>query len=283
MEQNNKIILFQEKQIRRTWYNEEWWFVIEDVVLILTDSSNPKNYIRDMRRRDAELSKGWGQFAHTLSVETQGGKQRMNCANTRSILRIIQSIPSPKAEPFKLWLSEVGFERIQEIENPELAIERAKELYKSKGYSDEWIETRLKSIDIRKQLTDEWQKRGLKEGIEYAILTSEIAKATFDLTPTEHKELKGLGRQNLRDHMTNLELIFTMLGEESTRQIAVEGDALGFEENKDAALKGGRAAGTARKSYEKARNVKVVSSENFLNLVNANEKQQQLLDDEKTD
>ena len=228
MEQNNKIILFQEKQIRRVWKDNEWWFVIEDVVLILTDSANSKNYIRDMRRRDAELSKGWGQIAHTLTVETQGGKQRMNCANTKGIFRLIMSIPSSKAEPFKLWLSEVGYERIEEIENPELAIERAKALYQAKGYSNEWIETRLKSIDIRKQLTDEWQKRGLKEGIEYAILTSEIAKATFD-------------------------------------------------------LKGGHAAGTARKSYEKTRNVKVVSSDNFLNLVGRDTIDVPLLDTDDVD
>ena len=167
MEQNNKIVLFQEKQIRRVWDNDQWWFVIEDVVQILTDSSNPKGYIRDMRRRDTQLSEGWGQIAHTLSIETKGGKQKMNCANTEGVFRILMSIPSPKAEPFKLWLAQVGRERMEEIENPGLGIERVKEIYRAKGYSNEWIDTRLKSIDIRKQLTEEWKGRGVKEGQEF--------------------------------------------------------------------------------------------------------------------
>ena len=276
MEQNNKIVLFQEKQIRRVWDNDQWWFVIEDVVQILTDSSNPKGYIRDMRRRDTQLSEGWGQIAHTLLIETKGGKQKMNCANTEGVFRILMSIPSPKAEPFKLWLAQVGRERIEEIENPELGIERVKEIYKAKGYSNEWIDTRLKSIDIRKQLTEEWKGRGVKEGQEYSILTAEIAKATFGLTPSQHKNLKGLEHQNLRDHMTNLELIFTMLGEESTRQIAVQEDAKGFDENREVAQKGGKAAGVARKSYEKNRNVKVVSSDNFLKQIEDSQKQVEL-------
>lgn len=276
MEQNNKIVLFQEKQVRRVWDNDQWWFVIEDVVQILTDSSNPKGYIRDMRRRDTQLSEGWGQIAHTLSIETKGGKQRMNCANTEGVFRILMSIPSPKAEPFKLWLAQVGRERMEEIENPELGIERVKEIYKAKGYSNEWIDTRLKSIDIRKQLTEEWKGRGVKEGQEYSILTAEIAKATFGLTPTQHKNFKGLEHQNLRDHMTNLELIFTMLGEESTRQIAVQEDAKGFDENREVAQKGGKAAGVARKSYEKNRNVKVVSSDNFLKQIEDNQNKAEL-------
>ena len=276
MEQNNKIVLFQEKQVRRAWDNDQWWFVIEDVVQILTDSSNPKGYIRDMRRRDTQLSEGWGQIAHTLSIETKGGKQKMNCANTEGVFRILMSIPSPKAEPFKLWLAQVGRERMEEIENPELGIERVKEIYRAKGYSNEWIDTRLKSIDIRKQLTEEWKGRGVKEGQEYSILTAEIAKATFGLTPSQHKNLKGLEQQNLRDHMTNLELIFTMLGEESTRQIAVQEDAKGFDENREVAQKGGKAAGVARKSYEKNRNVTVVSSDNFLKQIEESQKKVEL-------
>ena len=273
MERNNKIILFQEKQIRRAWHNEKWYFSVIDVIGILTDTSIPSRYWNDVKRRVEKESGNAELYAKCvkLKFEAIDGKSRpTDCADTQTMMRIIMSIPSPKAEPFKQWLAQVGQERIEEIENPELAIERAKELYKAKGYSNEWIETRLKSIDIRKQLTDEWQKRGLKEGTEYAILTAEIAKATFDLTPVEHKNFKGLARQNLRDHMTNLELIFTMLGEESTRQIAVEDDAQGFNENRDAAQKGGHAAGTARKSYEKTRNVKVVSADNFLSLESGN-------------
>lgn len=264
MEQN-KIILFQEKNIRRVWHEEKWWFVIEDVIVVLTNSNNPKQYIKDIRRRDPELAKGWVQIATILSVETEGGIQRMNCANTEGLLRLIMSIPSPKAEPFKLWLAQVGQERIEEIQNPELAIERIRELYRAKGYPEEWITTRLKSIDIRKQLTDEWKQRGVKEGQEYAILTAEIAKATFGLTPSEHKNLKGLERQNLRDHMTNLELIFTMLGEEVTRTYTVEDNAQGFTENQDTALKGGTAAGEARKRLEQVTGKQVVSNNNFLN------------------
>ncbi len=279
MEQNNKIVLFQEKQIRRVWNEEQWYFVIEDVVQILTDSSNPKGYIRDMRRRDVQLSEGWGQIAHTLSIETKGGKQKMNCANTEGVFRILMSIPSPKAEPFKLWLAQVGRERIDEIENPELGIERIREIYKAKGYADEWIDTRLKSIDIRKQLTDEWKGRGVKEGQEYSILTAEIAKATFGLSPSEHKDLKGLDKQNLRDHMTNLELIFTMLGEETTRRISVKDDAQGFEENHESAQRGGYATGEALKRYEQTSGESVVSSENFLKQIEEAQKNKELPDE----
>ena len=267
MEQNNKIILFQEKEIRRIWHNEQWFFVIEDVVQSLTDSSNPKNYVRDMRRRDPILSEGWGQIAHTLSIETMGGKQRMNCANTEGVFRIIQSIPSPKAEPFKQWLAKVGYERIQEIENPELAAERARQNYKDLGYDEAWIEKRLQSIAIRGQLTDEWKYRGVKEGQEYAILTAEISKATFGLNPSEYKELKNLKHENLRDHMTDLELIFTMLGEVGTRNEAQKKDAKGFSENKKAAIEGGAAAGDALDAYEKRTGDKVVTDENFKNQI----------------
>ena len=261
---NQKVILFQETEIRRVWHEGAWWFVIEDIVKFLTNSINPKGYIRDMRRRDVALTKGWGQIAHPLSVETTGGKQRINCANTEGVLRLIMSIPSPKAEPFKLWLARLGKEHIEEIENPELGIERLKELYRAKGYADEWIESRMKSIDVRKQLTNEWQQRGVKEGLEYAILTAEISKATFGITPTEYQTFKGLDRHNLRDHMTNLELIFTMLGEESTRMTAVEEDAQGFVENQEAAQKGGRITGNALKLYEKQSGRKISTKDNFL-------------------
>ncbi|MBU1200886.1 MAG: Bro-N domain-containing protein [Nanoarchaeota archaeon] len=204
MNENNAIAVFQGKNIRRTWFNDEWWFVVEDVIIALADSKDPKQYMNKMRNRDEELSKGWVQFVHTLSVPTSGGPQNMNCANTQGIFRIIQSIPSPKAEPFKLWLAKVGYDRVQEIENPELAQKRMRELYKAKGYSDEWIEKRIRGIAIRDELTNEWKKRKVQTETEYAILTAEISKATFDMTPSEYKEFKGLKRENLRDHMVKV-------------------------------------------------------------------------------
>lgn len=272
MESENRIVLFQEKQIRRTWHKEEWWFVVEDVVAALTDSRDPKQYINKMRSRDPELKKGWVQFVHTLLVETAGGSQRMNCANTRSVFRIIQSIPSAKAEPFKLWFAQVGYERVQEVENPELAAQRARELYRAKGYSDDWIEMRMKSIDVRAQLTDEWKGRGVQENREYAILTAEISKATFGMTPSEYKEFKSLKRENLRDHMTNLELIFSMLGEETTREEAIATDAQGFHENREAAIKAGTSVGETLDTYEKNTGRKVVSDGNFLGQIAAAKK-----------
>ncbi len=279
MKQNNSISIFQEKKIRRVQYQEEWYFVITDVIQILTDSNNPTDYLKKLRKRDPEINKGWGQIVTPLSVDTEGGKQRMNCINRQNLLRIIMSIPSPKAEPFKLWLAQVGEQHIQEIENPELGIERIREIYRAKGYTDEWIDTRLKSIDIRKQLTDAWKNRNVKEGREYAILTAEIAKATFGLSPTEHAQYKGLEKQNLRDHMTSLELIFTMLGEEATRTIAVQEDAQGFNENHEVAQRGGKMAGNARKSFEKTDNVKVVSSQNFLNKIDNSDEPPKTLND----
>jgi len=241
-----RIAVFKGKEVRKTIHNNEWWFVIVDVVAALTDSKQPNGYIKDMRRRDKELSKGWGQIATPLLIETDGGPQMVNCANTENVFRIIQSIPSPKAEPFKRWLVKVGYERIQEIENPELATQRTKALYRAKGYSDAWIEKRMRGIAVREELTDEWKKRGVKSEPEYAILTAEISKATFGLTPTEYKNLKGLKRENLRDHMNDLELIFSMLGEAATTEITRNDDAHGFTENKNAAREGGEVAGVAR-------------------------------------
>ena len=220
----SNIKLFESKKIRSVWNEEErkWYFVVEDVVAALTDSNDPKQYVKRMKQRDPELAKGWVQFVPTLSVETSGGKQRMSCANVQGLLRIIQSIPSPKAEPFKRWLAKVGNERLEEIENPELASQRIRQIYKAKGYSDEWIEKRIRGIAVRDELTEEWKKRGVKENIEFAILTAEISKATFCLTPSEHKVIKNLPDKNeyLSDHMNDLELIFTMLGEASTTEIA---------------------------------------------------------------
>ena len=277
MDQEDKIVIFQEKQIRRVWDKEEWWFVIVDVVEVLTDSKNPSGYVKDMRRRDPELSKGWGQIATPLAVETTGGRQKLNCANTEGIFRIIQSIPSPKAEPFKRWLAKVAYERIQEIENPELAAERARQYYHDLGYDEKWIETRLQSIAIRGQLTDEWKIRGVQEGLEYAILTAEISKATFGLLPSEYKQIKGLKSEELRDHMTNLELIFTMLGEEGTKNEALDSNAQGFLENRTAAQKGGGAAGDALEAFEKSSGKKVVSSSNFKGQIAEAKKQKKLL------
>ena len=258
-----KIAIFKGKEIRKTIYNNEWWFVVEDIVLALIDSVNVKDYINKMRARDTELSKGYGQIVRTLEVPTEGGKQKMNCADTEGIFRIIQSIPSPKAEPFKRWLARVGYERIKEIEDPELATKRTRMLYKAKGYSDAWIEKRMRGIEVRETLTDEWKKRGIKENVEYSILTAEISKAAFDMTPSEYKKFKGLKRENLRDHMDDLELIFSMLGEASTTEIAKSKNAQGFPENKDAARKGGKVAGGARKKLEKESGRLVVSKKNY--------------------
>ena len=267
------IAVFRGKEIRKTIHNDEWWFSIADVVSALTDSINPSGYIKDMRRRDKELSKGWGQIATPLPVQTEGGPQRMNCANTEGIFRIIQSIPSPKAEPFKRWLAKVGYERVQEIEDPELATKRTRALYKAKDYSDDWIEKRMRGIAIREELTDEWKNREVKREKEYAILTAEIAKAAFGVTPGEHKKLKGLIRENLRDHMTDLELIFSMLGEASTTEITRADDARGFQESKRAAHKGGEVAGKARKDLERKTRKKVVSPENYLDIPQKRRKQ----------
>lgn len=261
-----KIAIFRKREIRKTIHKNEWWFVIVDVVAALTDSVQPDGYIKDMRRRDPELSKGWGQIATPLSVRTSGGVQKLNCANTEGIFRIIQSVPSPKAEPFKRWLARVGYERIQEIENPELATKRTRVLYKAKGYSNDWIEKRMRGIAIREELTDQWQKRGIKEQKEYEILTAEISKATFSMTPSAYKRHKGLKRENLRDHMTDLELIFSMLGEASTKEIAINKDAQGFVENKQAAFEGGAVAGNARRELERKSGKKVISKENYRKL-----------------
>jgi len=262
----SNIKLFESKQIRTVWNetDEKWYFVVADVIQVLTDTPNPSDYIKKMRKRDEELSKGWGQFVTPLSVDTIGGKQKLNCASAKGLLRIIQSIPSPKAEPFKLWLAQVGSDRLDEIENPELATQRTRELYKLKGYPDDWIEKRMRSIAIREELTEEWKNRGVKEQIEYSILTAEISRATFGLTPSEYKKVKGLKSQNLRDHMTDLELIFSMLGEASTTEIVKTQNPKGFIQNKKAAKQGGAVAGNARRELESRTGKKVVSTDNYL-------------------
>jgi hypothetical protein len=264
MDETTKIAVFRGKEIRKTIHNNEWWFVIEDVVLVLTDSKNPKGYLKDMRRRDPELKKGWGQIATPLLINTPGGEQKMNCANTEGVFRIVQSIPSPKAEPFKRWLAKVGYERVQEIEDPELATKRTRALYKAKGYSDDWIEKRMRGIAIREELTDEWKDRGIEEQRDYSILTAEISEATFGMTPSEYKEFKNLKRENLRDHMTDLELIFSMLGEAATTEITRNIDVHGFDENLETSRQGGEVAGNARRDLEKKSGKKVSSKINYL-------------------
>jgi DNA-damage-inducible protein D len=263
-----KIKLFEHKQIRTHWdeKEEQWYFSVVDVIEILTDSLNPRDYWFKMKKRvllegGTELS----TICRQLKLEATDGKQRVtDTANTKNLLRIIQSIPSPKAEPFKLWLAQVGAERLEEIENPELATQRTRALYKAKGYPDDWIEKRMRSIAIREELTDEWKQKGILERKEYAILTAEISKATFGLTPAEYKVVKGLKSQNLQDHMTDLELIFSMLGEASTKEIVVNTNPIGFIQNRKAANAGGKIAGDARKQLELKSGKKVVSSENYL-------------------
>ena len=271
-DESTRIAVFQRKEVRRTLHNGEWWFVIADVVAALTDSKDVTQYIHKLRQRDPELAKGRVQIVHPLIVPTSGGAQKINCANTEGLFRIIQSISSPKAEPFKRWLAKVGYERVQEIEDPELASKRTRALYKAKGYSDDWIEKRMRSIAIRDELTDEWKKRGVKEQREYAILTAEISDATFGMTPSEYARFKQLKRENLRDHMTDLELIFSMLGEAATTEITRNRDAQGFPENKQAARTGGAVAGKARKDLERKSGRKVVTSGNYLALTEGEKK-----------
>lgn len=276
MDPKNSLAVFQDAKIRRVWHESEWWFSVVDVVGVLAASDKPRDYWYRMKSRESELGVELSTNCRQLKVESSDGKKYdTDCANTEGLFRIIQSIPSPKAEPFKLWLAKVGYERVQEIENPELAQIRMRETYRAKGYSDEWIEKRVRGIAIRDELTAEWKQRGVKEDKEYAVLTSEISKATFGMTPDEYKNLKGLKKENLRDHMHDLELIFTMLGEASTTRIARNTDAQGLGENKVAAKKGGTVAGVARVELEKQSGQLVSSSENYLD-VSEKEKRKQL-------
>jgi prophage antirepressor-like protein len=265
---NNALVVFEGKKIRRTWYNNEWYFSVIDIISVLTeqeDFQTARKYWNKLSQRLREEGSEVVTNCHRLKLPAEDGKLReTDCANTKDMFRIIQSIPSPKAEPFKQWLAQVGYERVQEIENPELAQKRMKELYKQKGYSDAWIEKRVRGIAVRDELTDEWEKRGVESEIEYSILTAEISKATFGMTPKEYKEFKGLKKENLRDHMNDLELIFTMLGEASTTKIAVNKDAKGFDENKDAAKEGGEVSGIARKELEVRSKSKVSTKDNYL-------------------
>ena len=261
-----QIIVFGAREIRRVWHDEQWFFSVVDIVGALTDSPNPRDYWYRMKRREkessgVELSTECRQLKLTAS---DGQAYKTDAVNTKAAFRIIQSIPSPKAEPFKRWLAQVGYQRVQEIEHPELAQQRMKELYQQKGYPADWIEKRVRAIAIRDELTDEWKQRGIERQKDFAILTAEISKATFGLTPSDYKDLKGLQRENLRDHMTDLELIFTMLGEAATTEIARNRDAQGFDPNKEAAHDGGAIAGNARRQLEHKSGKKVVTGRNYL-------------------
>lgn len=262
---NKKIAIFKKKEIRKTIYENEWWFSVVDVCGALTDSRDPGAYWRKLKQRLKSEGSEVVTNCHGLKLEASDGKKyRTDCANTEGIFRLVQSIPSPKAEPFKRWLAKVGYERVQEIEDPELATKRTRALYKAKGYSDDWIEKRMRGIAIREELTDEWKNRGVKEQIEYAILTAEISKATFGMTPSEYKELKKLKRENLRDHMTDLELIFSMLGERATTEITQSNDSQGFTNLQSDAKEGGKIAGDAKKALEKKTEKSVSTNENYL-------------------
>jgi len=262
---DSKLVVFQDKQIRRTLHNGEWWFSVVDVCHALTGSVDAGAYWRKLKQRLNEEGSEVVTHCHGLKLVAPDGKKReTDCANTEGVFRIIQSIPSPKAEPFKRWLARVGYERVQEIEDPELATARTRELYRAKGYSEAWIEKRMRGIAVRAELTEEWRNTGVGEAPEYAMLTAEISKAAFGMTPTEYKAFKGLERESLRDHMTDLELIFSMLGEAATTEIARKQDAQGFTENKVAARKGGRIAGDAREKLEVETGEKVLTAENYL-------------------
>lgn len=261
-----KISIFKGKKVRKIIYHNEWWFSIIDVVEALTETDRPRKYWSDLKTKlikegYSELSDKIGQ----LKLESPDGKKYLtDCTNTETVFRIIQTIPSPKAEPFKRWLARVGYERVKEIEDPELATKRTRALYKTKGYSDDWIEKRMRGIEIRETLTDEWKKRDVGADREYAILTAEISKATFGMTPSQYKKFKRLKRENLRDHMDDMELIFTMLGEASTTRIAKAKNARGFPENKRASREGGTIAGNARKELERKSGQKVSTRQNYL-------------------
>jgi DNA-damage-inducible protein D len=264
--ETTKIAVFKGKEVRKTIHNNEWWFSIIDIIEALTGNERPRKYWNDLKKKLInegyfEVSEKIGQ----LKMNAPDGKLRLtDCANTETVFRIIQTIPSPKAEPFKRWLAKVGYERIQEIEDPELATKRTRALYKAKGYSEDWIEKRMRGIAIREELTDEWKNRSVKEQTEYSILTAEISKAAFGLTPSQYKKLKGLDRENLRDHMNDLELIFSMLGEAATTEITRNRDAQGFVENELAAVEGGEVAGKARIDLESKTGKRIVSKQNYL-------------------
>ena len=261
MTKYNAIKLFESKQVRAIWDDEQekWYFSITDVIAILTDSVNPTDYLKKMRKRDPQLAEGWGQIVTPLSIQTAGGKQKVNFADTKGIFRLIQSIPSPKAEPFKLWMAQVAADRIEQMQDPELSINQALMDYKRLGYSDNWINQRLKSIEIRKELTDEWKKHGLQEGIQFATLTDIIYQTWSDMTARQYKQFKGLRKENLRDNMTNKELVLNMLAELSTKEISESNNPETFDEHKEIAVQGGEVARNARIELEAKTGKSVIS------------------------
>ena len=264
MTQHNAIKLFEEKRVRTVWDDkqEKWFFSVVDVVAVLTDSANPTDYLKKMRKRDPQLSEGWGQIVTPLSVPTAGGKQNVNFADTEGMFRIIQSIPSPKAEPFKLWMARVAAERLDQMQDPELSINQALMDYKRLGYSDNWINQRLKSIEIRKELTDEWKRHGLQEGMQFATLTDIIYQTWSDMTAREYKQFKGLKKENLRDNMTNKELVLNMLAELSTKEISESRNPETFSEHQQIARQGGEIARNARMELEEKTGKEVISPMN---------------------
>ena len=271
----NALAVFEGKKIRKTWHNEEWWFSVVDVMEVLTDSTTPKRYWSDLKIKLGQEGNQPYDFIVQLKLLAEDGKMReTDCINTEGAFRIIQSIPSPKAEPFKLWLAKTGYERVQEIENPELTQKRMKEIYQQKGYSEEWIEKRVRGIAVRNELTDEWKKRGAQENTDFAILTNDIIRAAFGKTVQEYKEFKGLGKENLRDHMEDLELILTMLGEASTTKLTKERDSKQIPELKKDSTDGGSVAGVARKNLEQKMGKPVVSKENYLKEPEKNKRKQ---------
>ena len=282
VDKDKSLVVFQGKGVRRSWYNNEWYYSVIDIIAVLTEQDDhlkARKYWNKLSQRLREEGSEVVTNCHRLKLPASDGKYyATDSANTKALFRIIQSVPSKKAEPLKLWLAQVGHDRIQEINNPELAQKRMKEIYKARGYSDDWIEKRVRGIAIRDELTDEWDKRGVKKEKEYAILTAEISKATFGMTPSEYKKLKGLKRENLRDHMDDLELIFSMLGERVSTEITRNKDTQGFDENKDAAKEGGEVAGNARKDAERRIGKSIISDENYLS---APEKKKKLKHEEK--
>jgi hypothetical protein len=265
MDEKDALVVFQDTAIRRKWFNDEWWFSVVDIIEVLSQSSRPRKYWSDLKTKLQEEGFEPSEKIGQLKLQAEDGKMRStDCVSTKNAFRLIQSIPSPKAEPFKQWLAQVGYDRIQEIQNPELAQKRMKELYKAKGYSEGWIDKRVRGIVVRDELTDEWKNRGVQQEKEYAILTAEISKATFDMTPKEYKKFKGLDKENLRDHMTNLELIYSMLAESTSTEITRAKNAQGYQEVEQAAKKGGEIAGNARKETEKETERAISSQKNYL-------------------
>ena len=268
IEQQNKLVVFQSKKIRRIWYKHEWFYSVIDIVSVLTDSADPGAYWRKLKERLKKEGSEVVTICHGLKLKASDGKKRItDCSNTKGIFRIIQSVPSKKAEPFKQWLAHVGQERLDEIENPELAQERMKAIYEKKGYPKDWIDKRLRGIAIRQNLTDEWKERGVEEQSDFAILTAEISKATFGMTPSQYKRHKDIpikSKSNLRDNMDDLELIFTMLGERVTTEISKNEKPKSFAGNRDVASRGGTVAGNARKETEKELGRSVISKKKFI-------------------